>query len=281
MKYHPATKRLETNDGKLIKRIHCPLFKQWNQLMPWTEKWSETRAYLEHGDLESSRETDFDQGRKLKRYCGSCQKCVLDVNDFSEAQITALVTMNPEICIHLNSHHPELEIVGGQSAESGQECGYGSRNRDGLLIIQTARSVAAVEEGIVRGCRPVFVKTDGESGVGMGHCVSYNRISRQLIVSGSHGLWGLGLMEDKEEWQDEMCFDHDDDKHASPLAAYMIPEGLAPGEEVYVADVIEDLPSQEFSTRGGSGTLRLKSARATWTGESLEFMNLSVVCVVG
>lgn len=275
MKYDPTSHRLETNEGKLIKKLHCPLSKQWNQLMPWSEEWSDTRASLRASCQEYACETDFVRDSEMKKYCGSCRKCVFDVNDFSEEQIVALVSVNPTVCIHMRSDHPDLQMVKVREEDIEGECGYGGRNRDGLLIIQTARSFAAIEEGIARGCHPLFVRANEKSKVGMKYSVSYNRATRELLVAGRHWLSG------KEGWETVADFVHDNDKSASPIAAYMIPEGLDPGEKVYVADVIEDLIGQAVATRGRGGSYRLKSAEATWTGEDLRLIYREAPGLVG
>ncbi len=73
MRYIATTQQLEKDDGTLIKMFDCPLDKKWDELMPWSSSWDDER---EHNS---------------KRLCGSCKKCVIDFNEFSEEQIIGRV----------------------------------------------------------------------------------------------------------------------------------------------------------------------------------------------
>lgn len=268
MQYDPKTHRLETDDGKLIKKIYCPLAKKWEQLMPWTADWNQRLAEYEAGESgEYGSDAETLQIPPLKKYCGSCQKCVLDVNSFSESQIEALVRVNPKVCIHLTSDHPELTIKESDAAESSNECGY-SGVRGSKPIIQTARSVAAIEDGVRRGYRLVPPAMESSSEIGMSFSLNYSPL-KGVDLGRAENLYGY---QDKKNDKDAVAisFRHDSDKHPSPLAVYLVPADLEVGKSVYVADVIEDIEWGRISTEGSEGITRLKSAYAIWNGDYLE-----------
>lgn len=280
MQYDPKTRRLETDDGKLIKKIYCPLAKKWEQLMPWTADWSQRLAEYEAGEGgEYGSETETLQTPPLKKYCGSCQKCVLDANSFTEAQIQAVVQVNPEVCLHLTNDHPELTINGGAIPEDNRECGYNGTTLKGLPIVQTARSLAAIEDGVKRGYRLVRPIMESSPDIGRSFSLAYSPLHEKVWV-------GMDYLASYRYWKDDkgavsINFTHNRDKHFSPLALYLVPADLQPGQVVHVADVIEDIVHTRYSTRAGSGTSRLKSANAIWTGESLDIDRSRVVDVVG
>ena len=305
MQYDPENKRLETDAGELIKQISCPLSKKWKQLMPMTEKWDEPlrlekssapqseddlRYFLkaQSGDMEGVEDDPGWQDWKkrqrgtpkdyLKKYCGSCQKCVLNANRFSENQIRALVQVNPNICLHISSGHPELTIKQNDSKQDDWACGYEGLTQNGLPIIQTARSLAAIEDGVIRGYRPLFVQADYASKVGRKFWVSLPPKSGELIYgSDFRGMVMPPNLEDKKDWP-SIYVKYDSDRNSSPLAAYMIPEDLNPGDRVFVADIIEEIV---FQTWNQGDSWRQKRGEAVWTGEVLEIERRDSIMMVG
>lgn len=304
MQYDPSTKRLETNAGDLIKVISCPLEKKWSQLMPFPERWDEPlkvdggleqnsvqdirfflAAQAEQEPEESEREAWLEWKERmrgkpadyLKKYCGSCRKCVVNANRFSEEQIIALVEVNPELCLHLSSEHPELAIKQSVASEDSRECGYEGITRQGLPIIQTARSLAAIEEGVRRGYRPLFVAADYKNGVGTKLWVSFRPEENTILYSGDFRSM-VGPLEGTENGIASIIVRHDDDRHPSPLAAYMIPPDIRPGDRVYVADIIEEIVLKRWNQ--GDGWRRV-SSDAVWTGEKLEIEHRDPIRMMG
>ncbi|MEQ3724480.1 hypothetical protein [Alcanivorax sp.] len=293
MQYDPSTKRLETNDGDLIKVISCPLEKKWDELMPMPGKWDESLKIDDQLALKGEEDIRFfmlaqsDQEPEendqpawiewkermrgkpadyLKKYCGSCQKCVVNANKFSESQISAMVQLNPEICLHLSDSHPELTINKATSEESDSECGYHGITQKGLRIIQTARSLAAIEDGVQRGYRPLFVAADYKGEVGKKLLVSYCSTDNEVHYQSDFRRM-RGSLSGSGSGVSAIMIRHDDERHPSPLAAYMIPPELNPGDKVFVADVIEEIVRKRWN-QGDSW--RLASSEAVWTGETLE-----------
>lgn len=305
MQYDPENQRLETDAGELIKQISCPLSKKWKQLMPMTEKWDEPlrlekssapqseddlRYFLkaQSVDVEGIEDgpgwLDWKKRQRgtpkdyLKKYCGSCQKCVLNANRFSENQIRALVQVNPNICLHISSDHPELTIKQNDRKQDDWACGYEGLTQSGLPIIQTARSLAAIEDGVLRGYRPLFVKADYASKVGRKFWVSLPPQSGELIYGSDFRCMVMPpSLKANKNWP-SIFVNHDSERPPSPLAAYMIPEELNPGDRVFVADIIEEIIE---GTWNQGDSWRMKSGEAIWTGEVLEIEHRVPIGIVG
>ena len=304
MQYDPETKRLEANNGELIKVISCPLEKKWEELMPMPEKWDEPLKVDDKMKLQGEEDVHFlmlaqaDQEPEeseraawfswkermrgkpkdyLKKYCGSCQKCVVNANKFSESQISALVQVNPEICLHLSSEHPELTVKQTTGEENDWECGYQGITKQGLPIIQTARSLAAIEDGVRRGYRPLFVGADYKGKVGKKLLVSYCATDNEVHYQSDFRRM-RGPLSGFDNGVSSIMVRHDDERHPSPLAAYMIPPELNPGDKVFVADVIEEIVRKRWN-QGDSW--RKISAEAVWNGEALEMNYCEPVMMLG
>lgn len=304
MQYDPLTKRLETNDGELIKMISCPLEKKWEELMPMPDKWDEPLKVEDKLKLQSDEDVHFfmlaqaDQEPEeserdawiswkermrgkpedyLKKYCGSCQKCVVNANKFNESQISALVQVNPEICLHLSSEHPDLTVKETIGKANDWECGYQGITQKGLPIIQTARSLAAIEDGVRRGYRPLFVGADYKGDVGKKLCVSYYSKANAVFYQSDFRAM-FGAIDGSDNGVSSIMVRHDDERDPSPLAAYMIPPELNPGDKVFVADIIEEIVRERWN-QGDSW--RLTSSEAVWTGEKLEIEYREPVMMMG
>ncbi|MAX54860.1 MAG: hypothetical protein CL537_05005 [Alcanivoracaceae bacterium] len=229
-------------------------------------------AWVEWKERMRGKPADY-----LKKYCGSCQKCVVNANNFSESQISAMLQVNPEICLHLSDSHPELTIKKAISEENDWECGYQGVTQKGLPIIQTARSLAAVEDGVRRGYRPVFVASDYSGYVGRKRRFSYwSKANVVLCQSDFRGM--VGPLSGYEGGVSSIMVRHDDDRHPSPLAAYMIPDDIKPGDKVYVADIIEEIVGQHWN-QGDSW--RKISAEAVWNGEALDMNYCEPIMMMG
>jgi len=70
MKFNPNTGKLFTDQGELIKKLHCPLKKTFDE--------------LKNG------------------YCNSCNKYVVDTNTMSDKKVLGLLKSTPEACIKID-----------------------------------------------------------------------------------------------------------------------------------------------------------------------------------
>lgn len=122
MTYNAVTHELRASDGSVLKRLSCPLTKQWQ-------------------DLRVISNVDD------RRHCNSCGKEVCDLSDLSENEVRALLKYNCHACVHIASEGENIIIEGSPST---------------MLCparpIRTARTVQAVDDAARNGFRPVIVK---------------------------------------------------------------------------------------------------------------------------
>lgn len=85
MKFNPHTNHLFTDDGRLIKRLHCPFRLGWNKLVP----------------------TD-DPGA---RSCDICQHAVTDTAQRTEDELLALMAVNPKACLKVDLSQDHLTLT--------------------------------------------------------------------------------------------------------------------------------------------------------------------------
>lgn len=257
MRYIARTQHLEKDDGALIKKFDCPLDKKWNELMPWSASWDDKRDH------------------KVKRFCGACDKCVIDFNGFSEEQIIGIVAVEPDACGYLRMDHPELREVVGEERERPRcgkdhsSCIEPSLSRHGNRVIHTARSIVAMKNGIALGCSPYFVSNAPSGSVWQKRAVVFDKEHRKVFVAGDYRAFIPFNQEelDKEFGKGKgIALRMDFHKNTSPFAAYLIPDDIQVGESVFVEDVIEDYVASSWS-QGDTG--RLTSCLATWDGEKL------------
>ncbi|MEQ3724174.1 hypothetical protein [Alcanivorax sp.] len=288
MRYDPKTQRLETDAGELIKEISCPLSKKWDQLMPWADDWAQSIGQnpsgLELGgewyswaQLEERGLQPPEPVPARKKYCGSCQKCVIDVNSYTEAQIQAVCEVDEQACIHLRLNHPELTVVNVGTEEDGRACGYEGVSRQGLPIVQTARTLAALEDGVRRGCRPLFVSTEPQGKVKSKLSIICST-EQKYVQSYTDFRLSTGIAGSESDESVEITIWHDRDRDPSPLAAYLIPPTLSIGARVYIADVIEEIVARTWN-QGDS--YRLTESEATWEGDGFAIDPPRVSSIVG
>ena len=79
MKFDPQAGDLWNDDGKLVKRVSCPLM-------------------LEQPFLEA-------------RTCQHCNRKVTPITDMSEVEVTDFLTHDPTACIELRINAPNVKVV--------------------------------------------------------------------------------------------------------------------------------------------------------------------------
>lgn len=85
MKYHPQTRRLFTDDGRLIKRLQCSRNPSWKAMGP--------------GD------------RPEARRCALCNLDVLDTAKFSDAELLAIVEAQPSTCLAISANQDNITLT--------------------------------------------------------------------------------------------------------------------------------------------------------------------------
>jgi hypothetical protein len=85
MKYNPISKELYTNDGIFVKKLHCPLSKQWGELS----------------------QTNLLKGKM----CDHCQSTVYDTSLFEDNEVVSLLQNNEHTCLKVNLNQSNLTIT--------------------------------------------------------------------------------------------------------------------------------------------------------------------------
>jgi hypothetical protein len=85
MKYNPITQKLYTDTGSFLKKLHCPLTKQWEQL-----------------DITSSA---------MAKTCTTCNKAVYETSLLKDTELQDLLQNAPEICLKVDLKQSNLTIT--------------------------------------------------------------------------------------------------------------------------------------------------------------------------
>lgn len=82
MLYDPIKQTLYTRAGQHLKKLHCPLHKNWNQL----------------------------SGKEQHRTCDQCQKTVYNTAAISESDLIQLLEKEPSACIKVDINQANLQL---------------------------------------------------------------------------------------------------------------------------------------------------------------------------
>ena len=85
MKFNPETKALYTDAGELVKVLHCPLHKKWDQLVSLTVS--------------------------THRTCASCEKTVLDTAGMTDAEVLKAVRADASTCFAVDARQSNITIL--------------------------------------------------------------------------------------------------------------------------------------------------------------------------
>jgi hypothetical protein len=85
MKYNPTTQELFTDNGTFLKKLNCPLSKQWEELHP----------------------TNLLKGKM----CDQCHRAVYDTAQFSDEQLSDLLRNEPHTCLKIDLNQENLTIT--------------------------------------------------------------------------------------------------------------------------------------------------------------------------
>lgn len=85
MKYNPLTRRLFTNNGRLLKQLHCPFRVDWDDLAPL--------------------------GDPTVRACDVCRHQITDTAMMDDQAVLALMTTHPDACLKVDFEQDNLIII--------------------------------------------------------------------------------------------------------------------------------------------------------------------------
>ncbi|QXV66100.1 hypothetical protein INP83_03115 [Mucilaginibacter sp. 21P] len=84
MKFNPLTNELFTDDGSLLKTLHCPLSVYWD---------------------------DMKQVTSLYKDCSHCSKRVYDTSMYKDDEITMLIKTDPYACFKIDLNQTNLTMT--------------------------------------------------------------------------------------------------------------------------------------------------------------------------
>jgi hypothetical protein len=84
MKFDPMTKEVFADNGALIKQLNCPFRMHWD-------------------NLEATKPT--------MRKCAVCDRFIVDTALFTDDQLLEMVGQNPDTCLKIDLHQPNLQII--------------------------------------------------------------------------------------------------------------------------------------------------------------------------
>lgn len=85
MRVNPLSKRLYTDEGVLIKQLHCPYRVSWDALVPTDET--------------------------AVRRCQKCEKPITDTAGLTDHAVVAIVRADPSACLKVSLDQANLRVV--------------------------------------------------------------------------------------------------------------------------------------------------------------------------
>jgi len=240
MIYDADTKTLYADDGTELKKLACPLYKNWERL----------------GDAgeDSPLDTPAAPTKEGCRFCRDCEKHVQNLDGLSDDDAKRQLKADPGLCVYVPRDTDWVTIRGTGALTKETPCD--------LRMVQTARTVEAMNEAARHGFRPLvqWIEPNPE-------------VSRKMAVDQNVETGEISTRGDYRSFTPEGCVEvigwNEYHPHASPLpfAAYLVPPDIEVGETVYLEDLIEDVVASTWNQGGGE---RLESGTATWNGKEFE-----------
>jgi len=233
MIYNIATRELRTDKGVFLKKLDCPLHKKWSQLQ-------------------------VIPNDTTRRHCESCHKSVLNLETTEDEQAQYLLQNSPDCCVYVPPGTPHVLLeVGSPSHERVNARHLYNEFPCPCRRIQTVRGIDAINHAAREGFWPLVKKVSPDL-LAPFMTIYQNQETGEIapIAEGQSPL--------EVPWQQILAPFRFHPRRSEPhIAAYLIPEDLPIGEEVYLVDLID----------GWSGNIanpnlksRLDSAYATWKG---------------
>jgi len=259
MIFDPATGSLYNSSGKLLKVLHCPHNMTWNQLL---------------------RTDDAD-----RRSCSKCPEDIIDLENKSDDEVTALLVRSPYQCVRLRLDWPNVTVLQSNviaQSEIADSEGVADppaadvvedaldpepRGPDHKLVIRTARTEEAMNAAARRGYWPVLEKvpTASDSPCSESAVVVQNPTTGEVaICSDPRRLY----RNDLEHWNTVFSwFSYYQYARSEPVAAYLVPRNLAPDSQVILEDPIIDIIGSTHT-----GSYRATNVAAVWTGTGFRIL---------
>jgi hypothetical protein len=244
VRFDQESRILRTDSGRFLKRLLCPLHKRWDEM----------------------QQLDSDDRRRL---CGSCAKAVINLDGLTDAQAEKLLDSDRETCVMIPFGATNITIEGEAPRLMGQ-----SKESCPLRVIRTARGLDEIRRQTTPELRPLVVEVPESEGIQMS-IWQHRKTGEVKIATDMRYPPMIGCpLSDSPHWRMVLGWQRYSSGHRTgsdniPIAAYMIPADLKPGEMVLVEDTIELVKASVNISQGG--VRGYTSAPAVWTGEGFDF----------
>ncbi|WP_192021461.1 hypothetical protein [Shewanella sp. WPAGA9] len=218
------------SNGQLVKKFDCPLNKQWSHLSTTVSE--------------------------KVRFCGACQKDVINITSFNEQQIIALFKVNPKACAYVNFHDATCDFKFINAREKPLTCSF--ENVERLPVINTARDIEAINRAVEEGFTIAIVPNE---------LLDSPTTKKGLFVDENLDLESRGF--DYRFPEKSLAPESYKvlGKNLSPFAAYIIPRNFPANTRVYLTDVIEHIVGEYCSSQNNE--TRVNSCYGFWDGEKI------------
>ena len=204
MIYNRNTRELKTDDGKLLKKLDCPLHKEWSQLKVIPDELAIRR-------------------------CNSCKKSVFHLADKNDQEAELLFQQQPDCCVYVAPNAGNIRIT-GYKRERPDPCPF--------RRIQTARGREAINQAVKEGFWPLVKPVKRSPKVSSWMEVYQNQETGEIRTVGDHRYPPTAPW--KRVVKPFSCYPY---HFEHSFAAYLLPSDLHVGERVFLIDLIEDLVS--------------------------------------
>ena len=248
MKYVVKEMKLYTDDDRLIKRLECPLKKEWKNLLK----------------IESE---------DAKRRCCECDKNVLDISMMSDARALIIAEYDPNVCLHVHSDAENVEWIGEDENFRDSNSICSNELLDDCRVVKTARSKLPMNFAAIDGFNVLVKKVEENPEIQSKIAVRQDLQSQRVDF--------LGDYRDRDDSGSKVVVDfffYSPCCSSAPVAAYIVPKDIKVGERVFIPDLIENMVGSEWNQGNVS---RRERAYATWNGEGFDIEPIPVQRYIG
>jgi len=252
--YDEHSSLLISADGRPLKRVQCPRARHWNQLLV------DAPGERQHG-------------------CRACRSRVIDLDQVDPGEVTVQLAQRwDHTCVQASARAGRVSFLADPSAPPELA---DAQPGDTPWPIRTVHGTADINRAVGMGYWPdVRGLAVGEDGLrpaiavwqhsGSGRVEDGGDFRADMLREGRATLDWSARGQVMGKWQERVRVRWYDaaDTQGEPLAAYLIPPGIANGTEVQVLDLIAEVPSgagQETQPRRAADCVaRVHDRRVVW-----------------
>jgi len=250
MKYIASERELYTDDDRFIKKLYCPLNKEWDNLLK-----------IEPMDLT--------------RRCNACNNNVLDISLLSDERVRIIAEYDRNVCVSVRSDADNVEWVGVED-KSGRACSKDFIDEyAGCRVIKTAREKSEMNFAAYEGAKVLVKKIEDNPDIRSKVAVRQDPESQEVDFLGD---FRSGVENHPINFFFYPTSKQSLNHYTPPIAAYIIPNDIEVGERVYILDIIENIESTSWNQ---GNTARQDSGYAVWNGDDFDIEPVEVLRMIG